>query len=331
MAPTRPVRVLRFVGAIVVASMLLPQAGAIGAGRSTDVPTTLKELKAALADANASEAKLTKAVAQANAALNQAEHELKAAGDQRLAAHLRSVYAQKAVNNAAGRVQRLQAILGNRARGIYISGSPADIRALIQSGDPEALLDQVAILDHLAQEGNDSLADLLVAQRDFAKARVALLEAEQDARRAEAAIRAKIKQAIQFRDVRMLALNKLTSKITLLRGRVAALQFNQRLGNAQQAGVVRRGNTRCNLSGTSNAEYNIIMKESGGNPYADNPSSTAFGLGQLLYSGRVHYLGVANADTVDCGLQLQAFRGYVRDRYGTAENAWAFWLSHHWY
>ncbi len=322
---------LRFVGAIAVASMLLPQAGAIGAGRSTDVPTTLKELKVALADANASEAKLIKAVAQANDALNRAERDLKAAGAERLAAHLRSVYAQKAVNDASGRAQRLQAILGDRARGVYISGSPADIRALIQSGDPEALLDQVAILDHLAQEGNDSLADLLVAQRDFAKARVALLGAEQDARRAEATIRVKISQALQIRDVRMLALSKLTSKITVLRGRVAALQFNQRLGNAQLAGVVRRGNTRCDLSGTSDAEYNIIMKESGGNPYADNPNSTAFGLGQLLYSGRVNYLGVALADTVDCGLQLKAFRGYVRDRYGTAERAWAFWLSHHWY
>ncbi|MDF2742018.1 MAG: hypothetical protein K0S88_3388, partial [Actinomycetia bacterium] len=31
------------------------------------------------------------------------------------------------------------------------------------------------------------------------------------------------------------------------------------------------------------------------------------------------------------GLQLQAFRGYVRDRYGTAENARAFWVSHGWY
>jgi septal ring factor EnvC (AmiA/AmiB activator) len=331
MAPTRPGRVLRFVGVIAVASMLLPQAGAVGQGRSSDVPTTLKELKAALADANASEAKLTKAVAQANAARNQAERDLKAAGDERIAAHLRSVYAQKAVNNAAGRVRRLQAILGDRARGIYIAGSPADIRALIQSGDPEALLDQAALLDHLAQQGNNSLADLLVAQRDFAKARVVLLKAEQDARRAEAAMRVKINQATQLRDVRLLALNKLTSKITLLRGRVAALQLNQRIGNAEQAGVVRRGNTRCNLSGTSNAEYNIIMKESGGNPYADNPTSTAFGLGQLLYSGRATYLGAANADTVDCGLQLQAFRSYVRDRYGTAEAAWAFWQSHHWY
>jgi len=323
--------VLRFVGAIAVASMLLPQAGANGAGRSTDVPTTLKQLKAALADANANEAKLTKAVAQADDALNRAEHDLADAGDQRLAAHLRSIYAQKAVNDAARRVQGLRSILADRARGIYISGSPADIRALVQSGDPEALLDQVAILDHLAQQGNDSLADLLVAQRDYARARVVLLQAEQDATRAEAAIRVKIKQATQFRDVRLQALSKLTAKITLLRGRVAATQVSQRIGDTQLAGVVRRSNTRCDLSGTSNGEYNIIMRESGGNPYADNPTSTAFGLGQLLYDGRVHYLGVANANTTDCGLQLQAFRGYVRDRYGTAANAWAFWQAHHWY
>jgi septal ring factor EnvC (AmiA/AmiB activator) len=331
MAPSRRFRVLRFVGVMAVASILLPQAGAIGAGRSTDVPTTLTQLKAALADANANEQQLTKAVAQANDALNQAERDLKTAGDQRVAAHLRSLYAQHALDDAAGRVQHLQAILGDRARGIYISGSPADLRALVQSGNPEALLDQVAILDHLAQEGNDSLADLLVARRDYAKARVTLLQAEQEARRAEAAIRTKIAQATEFRDLRMQALNKATAKITLLKGKVAALQFNQGVGNAQLAGVVRRGNTKCDLSGASNAEYNIIMRESGGNPYAQNPSSTAFGLGQLLYSGRVNYLGAANADTVDCGLQLQAFRGYVRDRYGTAGNAWAFWQAHHWY
>jgi hypothetical protein len=97
----------------------------------------------------------------------------------------------------------------------------------------------------------------------------------------------------------------------------------------RQAGQVRGGG-KCDLSGTSDAEYFIIMKESGGDPTADNPRSTAFGLGQLLLDGRRHYLG-DNYDTVDCGLQLQAFRGYVRDRYGTAENARAFWLSHGWY
>jgi hypothetical protein len=106
--------------------------------------------------------------------------------------------------------------------------------------------------------------------------------------------------------------------------RVTLQQRQQR-----QAGQVRGGG-KCDLSGTSDAEYFIIMKESGGDPTADNPRSTAFGLGQLLLDGRRHYLG-DNADTIDCGLQLQAFRGYVRDRYGTAENARAFWLGHGWY
>jgi hypothetical protein len=97
----------------------------------------------------------------------------------------------------------------------------------------------------------------------------------------------------------------------------------------RQAGQVRGGG-KCDLSGTSDAEYFIIMHESGGDPTADNPRSTAFGLGQLLLDGRRHYLG-ANYDTTDCGLQLQAFRGYVRDRYGTAENARAFWVANGWY
>src|SRR4030095_13949655 len=57
------------------------------------------------------------------------------------------------------------------------------------------------------------------------------------------------------------------------------------------------------------------------------PASPASGLGQRLIAGRRQYLG-ANADTTDCALQLLAFRGYVRDRYGTAENAKAFWIAH---
>ena len=76
--------------------------------------------------------------------------------------------------------------------------------------------------------------------------------------------------------------------------RVTLQQRQQR-----QAGQVRGGG-KCDLSGTSDAEYFIIMKESGGDPTADNPCSTAFGLGQLLIDGRRHYLG-ANADTIDCG------------------------------
>ena len=72
------------------------------------------------------------------------------------------------------------------------------------------------------------------------------------------------------------------------------------------------------------------MRESSGDPTADNPASTAFGLGQLLLGNRILYLGRDYA-TTDCGRQLWAFRAYVRDRYRTAERAKAFWQANGWY
>lgn len=91
-----------------------------------------------------------------------------------------------------------------------------------------------------------------------------------------------------------------------------------------------QGGVRIDMSGLSSSERFIISHESGGSTTAKNPHSTAFGLGQLLIANRRHYLG-ANANTTDPGLQLKAFRGYVRDRYGSADRAAAFWRKHHWY
>src|SRR6266540_983616 len=247
MAPSRRSRVLRFVGVVLLASILLPhQASARMAGfqaASVSDSPELKQLKAALADANADETKLSNAVKQASGLVNAAERDLAQTGLERLAAR-------------------------NRAA--------------------------------------------------------------QAAARAELAIRFKLAKAQQLQGLRLQALQRATAKISQLRGQVAALQFNRAVGDASSAGVVRRGNTQCDSSSASNSEYNIIMRESGWNPLADNPSSTAFGLGQLVFSQRQNYLGSA-ADTTDCALQLKAFRGYVSDRYGSADNAWAFWQSHHWY
>lgn len=90
------------------------------------------------------------------------------------------------------------------------------------------------------------------------------------------------------------------------------------------------GGVKIDMSQLSASERFIISHESGGETTARNPNSTAFGLGQLLIANRRHYLG-ANANTTDPGLQLKAFRGYVKDRYGNADRAAAFWRSHHWY
>jgi len=330
MAPNRRARVLRWlavVAAMAAVASLLPLR--VGAQEGTDVPTQLKKVRATLADAKADAKKLAAALDRANNALDQAENELAQAEQQRLDAHARGVRATAALADATERVKRLRRILGDRARGIYIGGDPAGLAALVQSGKADQLMGQVAILDHLAKESNDSLADLIVAQQDYTLARSILAEAEVDARKAGAVISRKIDQALELRDLRVQAKDALDDKIRALEGEAGVLRVTLQQRQQRQAGQVRGGG-KCDLSGTSDAEYFIIMKESGGDPTADNPRSTAFGLGQLLIDGRRHYLG-ANADTIDCGLQLQAFRGYVRDRYGTAENARAFWLSHGWY
>ena len=330
-ASYRRARVLRWLAVVAalaaVASLLLPQLA--GAQEGTDIPTELKKVKAILADAKADAKKLTAALDRANEALDLAENELAQADQQRRDAHARGIRATAALEDATERVGRLRRIMGDRARGVYIAGDPTGLNALVQSGNADQLLSQVAILDHLARESNNSLADLVVAQQDYALARSALSEAEADARRAGAQIGRKIDQAKELRDLRVQAKDALDDKIRRLEGEAGVLRVTLQQRQQRQAGQVRGGG-KCDLSGTSDAEYFIIMKESGGDPTADNPRSTAFGLGQLLIDGRRHYLG-ANADTTDCALQLQAFRGYVRDRYGTAENARAFWLSHGWY
>jgi septal ring factor EnvC (AmiA/AmiB activator) len=330
MAPNRRARVLRWlavIAAMAAVASLLPLR--VGAQEGSDVPSQLKKVRATLADAKADAKKLGAALDRANKALDQAENELAQAEQQRLDAHARGVRATAALADATERVERLRRILGDRARGMYIGGDPAGLAALVQSGKADQLMGQVAILDHLAKESNDSLADLIVAQQDYTLARSILAEAEVDARKAGAVISRKIDQALELRDLRVQAKDALDDKIRALEGEAGVLRVTLQQRQQRQAGQVRGGG-KCDLSGTSDAEYFIIMKESGGDPTADNPRSTAFGLGQLLIDGRRHYLG-ANADTIDCGLQLQAFRGYVRDRYGTAENARAFWLSHGWY
>lgn len=105
--------------------------------------------------------------------------------------------------------------------------------------------------------------------------------------------------------------------------------FNMRfhLANIPGAPGYGRGGDSGILSA---AERWIIQHESGGNVFADNPTSTAFGLGQLLLSNRRKYLG-ANYATTNYDLQLQAMRSYIHDRYGTAENAMRFWQAHGYY
>jgi septal ring factor EnvC (AmiA/AmiB activator) len=323
--------VLVLVGAIVMALLTLPLYRAVAAGgQSNDVATQLKQLKAQLADVKASQASLQKALDAANAALNQAENELAAANADQLAAQVQAKQAAQLMVSAKKQVARLRQVVGDQARDIYINGVPASLEILVQNDNVQELLNQVTILDHLARQNHDNLSDMLIAQKEYAAARLALQQARKDAQRAAVAIQHKIAQAQQLRDLRTKAMAALLAKVAQIAGKAAALRLAQQQAAEQASGVQLTAGGLCDLSGTSAAERWIIMHESGGNPRAQNPHSTAFGLGQLLLDLRIRLLG-ADFDTIDCGKQLWAFRQYVRERYGTAEAAQAFWEAHGWY
>jgi hypothetical protein len=76
------------------------------------------------------------------------------------------------------------------------------------------------------------------------------------------------------------------------------------------------------------AWYTLGMKESGWNNNAQNPTSTAYGIGQFLDST---WKGVGGSKTSDPRLQVQYMAQYIKNRYGSPSRALAFHNAHNWY
>lgn len=68
-------------------------------------------------------------------------------------------------------------------------------------------------------------------------------------------------------------------------------------------------------------------QESGWNPAAQNPTSTAYGIAQFLDST----WGPYGAKTPDASLQIKYGLEYIRDRYGSPAGAWAHEQANNWY
>lgn len=76
------------------------------------------------------------------------------------------------------------------------------------------------------------------------------------------------------------------------------------------------------------AWYTLGMKESGWNANAQNPTSTAYGIGQFLDST---WGGYGIKKTSNPSQQVLAMARYIKARYGSPSNALAFHISHNWY
>lgn len=73
----------------------------------------------------------------------------------------------------------------------------------------------------------------------------------------------------------------------------------------------------------------LWTKESGWNPSADNPTSSAYGIPQALPGSKMSSAGADWA--TNPATQIRWGLGYIQDRYGTPCSAWGHSQSHNWY
>jgi septal ring factor EnvC (AmiA/AmiB activator) len=304
----------------------------------------LGEVESVLRDARADAGAVAAALAAADQAVAGARRRLALATAELAAARHRRVDALVAMEAAVDEVARQEARLAEQVRGAYMTGRVSGLAVVVQANDLRDLLERAVTLSYVISADQDVLRRLDVARRRAAQLHEAMVAAERARAVAEAAVRGQLDELERVRAVRQQAKQKLDARVADLAGAAGSLRarsaelrrlIRQEELARQQAARARAGpaggsGRRCELSGTSAAERWIILRESSGDPTADNPTSTAFGLGQLLLGNRILYLGRDYA-TTDCGRQLWAFRAYVRDRYGTAERAKAFWQTNGWY
>jgi len=326
----------------------------------------LGSIEGVLRDARADASALSTALTSANEEVSLAEARLEQARNREATARLSRLQAAASLAEVQTEIKRTEGRLAQQARDAYMTGGMADLAALVDSQDLSVLADRAITLNYVAADGADTLSRLDMARRRADMLHQQMVQVERERAAATEAVSSQVADLRKVQSVRQQAKQALDAKISRLAGQAASLRAHstelRRLIQQEEAARAREAaarrasaatstttpaapaspapsdpapsvplrNGRCDLSGTSAAERWIIMHESSGDPTADNPTSTAFGLGQLLLGNRILYLGKDYA-TTDCGKQLAAFRTYVRERYGTAEAAQAFWQSHGWY
>jgi len=355
-------RTSALLAALLVALPLLGPAAMAQEQRSTLSQTQhqLDQVEAVLGNARADSVAVSAALAEADQAVAGARGRLALARARLDAAHQRSARAASFAARTAAELDQLHEQVAERARAAYITGGSGDLTVLVDPDHLPELLDQAATLDYIAQTGTEAANRMRVVQHQAGVLHARALGVERERRAAGDAVAKEVADLEHVQAVRVQAKRALDARIAGLAGQAATLRarsaelrrlIQQEEAARARAAAERRAREaaarqsaapvpaapvrpasggRCDLLGASSAERWIIMHESGGNPTADNPTSTAFGLGQLLLGNRILYLG-ADYATTDCGKQLAAFRAYVRDRYGTAAAAMAFWLAHQWY
>jgi peptidoglycan hydrolase CwlO-like protein len=269
--------------------------------------------------------KAEQAAREAEKRLNAAERALEQAADLRQSIQARIEQGQDEVKRTSGEQAVLQRELGARARSAYMRGAPSTISSLLGSDNSDDLLARAELLDRIASHGNTTIGDLQALRDAINGSKAKLIELEKQARAAEKQLKDRLANAEKAFEAKDRVRQDIEAKLDAAQAKTLA----EKTAASRVSGVRNSGGV-CDLSGIRAAAAEIIRRESRGIPTADNPTSTAFGLGQLILSQRQKYIP-SNPNTTDCGLQYQAFKQYVMDRYGSFEAALAFHNSHGWY
>jgi TP901 family phage tail tape measure protein len=103
---------------------------------------------------------------------------------------------------------------------------------------------------------------------------------------------------------------------------------NQPKENLSNEEIVHTGANRIGWGDQWSSLYQLLMKESGFNPTAQNPTSTAYGMFQFTDGT---WAGTGIKKTSDPWKQTQAGLKYIKNRYDDPNGAWDFWQTHNWY
>jgi hypothetical protein len=234
-------------------------------------------LKDARADADQIARALVQAdrdVADARAALAKAERRYRQAQGRREQAVLEAARAEL-------EVEAQQAVIDRRARATYVNNAPSMVLTLLADADTIGdLLDRGKLLENVAKAANTELATLLDARVEAEEARQRAVAAEQSARAAKVAMRARAAEFEQIRAARAAAKRALEHKIAFLEVRQGSLrrQSTRIMGKIRAEEAVRRraaaAARRAVVAGRGQSLGPTVLDEDG--PGATGPSAASY-------------------------------------------------------
>ncbi|MGK5173548.1 lytic transglycosylase domain-containing protein [Geodermatophilus sp. CPCC 205761] len=181
------------------------------------------------------------------------------------------------------------------------------------------------------------LADLAASRSEREAAEASAAQAQADAEKAEldrqAAEREAAERAAREAEARAAAEREAAERAAREAEAARAAEAPAASGGSSSSAAPRGSFKEYAMSKVGSADQfscleNLWGKESGWNPNAQNPTSTAYGIPQFLNST---WAGTGIAKTSDGYRQIDAGLIYIENRYGSPCAAWAHSKANNWY